>query len=436
MDHPDNKEHIVQMAFDVAGFREAALPVLQICGHLPVSVPPTATPETSPVPTHTPTLEPTAAPTPVPTVTPSPTATQTPAPTHTPTPTHTPVPTYTPTPSPTPTATPTPVPETDPYELMLELINEEREKAGVSRVTLGDNRAAQTHADNSLANCTSSHWSPDGLMPSMRYVLAGGHHAESETVHGSDFCRSADKGYSPMGSISARVEGAMSSWMDSAGHRRDILRNRQRKVNIGLAWDEYNFHAVLQFESDFVEYTALPTFDGGDLAFEGRVKNGANLEHGDHYRVIITYRDPPQSLTPGQIASVYGTCWGPKVAYLSFRSSGKVDTTWEPCPDPYMVSAAVPAPGSAHEARRLWEQARLRYENIDPVAITVPKIKMSTFDLDGDRFHISADLSDVLQTQGPGVYQVNLYGLVDGEVELISEYSIFHRVPTPSGYAP
>ena len=302
-------------------------------------------------------------------------------------------------------------------------------------MALGDNRAAQIHAENSLAYCTSSHWSADGLMPSMRYVLAGGYHAESETVHGSDFCRSADQGYSPIGTISARVEGAMSSWMGSAGHRRDILRSRQRKVNIGLAWDRYNFRAVLQFEGDFVEYTAPPAFDDGDLTLAGRVKNGANLEHGDHYRVTITYRSPPQSLTRGQIASVYGTCWGPKVAYLSFRTSGEVATTWDPCPDPYTVPAEVPPPESAYEAHRLWELARLQYEDVEPVAITVPKIKMSTFDVDGDRFNIRADLGDILQAQGPGVYQINVYGLVDGEVELISGYSIFHRVLKPPGYA-
>ena len=303
-------------------------------------------------------------------------------------------------------------------------------------MVLGDNRAAQVHADNSLANCTASHWSSDGLMPNMRYVLAGGHQAESETVHGSDFCRTKEQGYSPIDSIPVRVEEAMSLWMDSPGHRADILRTRQRKVNIGLAWDRYNFKAVLQFESDFVEYTTTPVLDEGELMLEGRVKNGASLEHGDHYRVIITYRPPPQSLTRGQIASVYGTCWGPKVAYLSFRSSGEVETTWDPCPDPYLLPPGSPAPESSYEAHRLWEEARLQYEDDDSVAITAPKIKMSRFQLDGDEFAIKADLGEVLETHGPGVYQVNLYGMVNGEVELISEYTAFHGMERPVGYDP
>ncbi|MXY47079.1 MAG: CAP domain-containing protein [Chloroflexi bacterium] len=42
-------------------------------------------------------------------------------------------------------------------QYMLALINAERKKAGVSPVELGDNIAAQLHAESSLANCFSSH---------------------------------------------------------------------------------------------------------------------------------------------------------------------------------------------------------------------------------------------------------------------------------------
>ena len=41
---------------------------------------------------------------------------------------------------------------------MLEMINAERSKAGVSPVVLGDNVAAQLHAESSLENCFSGHW--------------------------------------------------------------------------------------------------------------------------------------------------------------------------------------------------------------------------------------------------------------------------------------
>ena len=165
----------------------------------------------------------------------------------------------------------------DPYELMLALINEARVEAGLSAVVRGDNGAAQVHADNSLANCISSHWSVDGLTPNMRYSLAGGYQSANENVYGSDYCRLPNQGYSAISSAAEEVREAMEGWMDSPGHRDNILKPRQRKVNIGLAWDRYNFAAVQQFEGDYIEYTILPSINGGVLSMEGKVKNGANL---------------------------------------------------------------------------------------------------------------------------------------------------------------
>ena len=40
----------------------------------------------------------------------------------------------------------------------------------------------------------------------------------------------------------------------------------------------------------------------------------------------------------------------------------------------------------------------------------------------------------VLKEHGPGVYQVILFAVLEGEVEPISEYPIFHEVPRPTGY--
>ena len=53
----------------------------------------------------------------------------------------------------------------DEKQFMLGLINEERREAGVPEVFLGDSNAAQIHAENSMRDCISSHWSMDGLWP-------------------------------------------------------------------------------------------------------------------------------------------------------------------------------------------------------------------------------------------------------------------------------
>ena len=99
-------------------------------------------------------------------------------------------------------ATPTPLPPPEvrhlpEKELMLRLINEERDGAGLEPVEMGENLAAQLHAESSLANCTSSHWGSDGLKPYMRYSLAGGYQSNAENGHGSDIA-------SPVGTATPR----------------------------------------------------------------------------------------------------------------------------------------------------------------------------------------------------------------------------------------
>ena len=210
---------------------------------------------------------------------------------------------------------------------------------------------------------------------------------------------------------------------------------RHRMVNIGLAWDRYNFFAVTQFEADFLEFTSVPTIQNGNLLMEGFLKNGANLQHGDHYRIVISYSPPPSKLTRGQIASVYGACTGRRVAHLSFKSSGTVDSTWATCLSPYDFPLGAPAPTSAFEARQFWEEARARWNaSTETLPIVSQRIRMSEFQLDENRFTVSADLGEVLEVHGPGIYHVDIFGVVEGDVVLISEYRVFHDTPRPEGY--
>ena len=174
---------------------------------------PTSIPTTSPTATATPTKTPTVSPasTATPIATPAQaTPTRIPAASPTPTPRPISIPTATPVATTAPTATATPMPTTtaststqtavgppphlkhlEEKELMLTLINAEREKAGVDPVVLGDNIAAQLHADASLENCFFSHWGIDGLKPYMRYSLAGGYQSNGENALGNHYCTTA-----------------------------------------------------------------------------------------------------------------------------------------------------------------------------------------------------------------------------------------------------
>ena len=167
----------------------------------------------------------------------------TPRSTATPTPTATPRPTATiryrryPTPTPAPTAS-------QAKALMLTLINDARADAGLDAVELGQNPAAQIHADTSLANCFYRHWGMDGLKAYMRYSLAGGYQSNAENAVGWNYCIKASDGYRPLSGIYAEVREAMQGLMNSPGHRATILDPAHRKVNISLAWNRYNCLAV------------------------------------------------------------------------------------------------------------------------------------------------------------------------------------------------
>ena len=136
-------------------------------GHIPT--PAVAVPIFSALPTAGPTL--------LPTVTPTPTA----------------MPTTRPTATPNPTLTPEPWLRSDQRsmelkEYMLGLVNNIREDEGLPPVLLGNNIAAQLHAERSLKDCISGHWGTDGLKPYMRYSLAGGIQANAENVFGLHHC--------------------------------------------------------------------------------------------------------------------------------------------------------------------------------------------------------------------------------------------------------
>ena len=131
---------------------------------------------------------------------------------------------------------------------MQDLINQERKKAGVSLIGLGDNVAAQLHAESSLANCFSSHWGLNGLKPYMRYSLAGGYQSNAENGAGNDYCITETDGYAPIRSVQQELVKMMDGLMSSPGHRRNILDKSHKKVNIGLAWDQYNLSLYQHFE--------------------------------------------------------------------------------------------------------------------------------------------------------------------------------------------
>ncbi len=407
----------------------------------------TPIPEPTSTPTHTPTPEPTEIPTQTATPTPEPTLTPTPEPTSAPTPASTPT-------SVPPTATNTPTPEVSPNlrhieekQYMLELINSERLKAGLQPVVLGDNVAAQLHAESALENCFSGHWGIDGLKPYMRYSVAGGYQSNGENVSGSDYCIKVTDRYRALASIDREIEEAMNGLMNSPGHRRQILGKWHKKVNIGLAWDRYNFKATQHFEGDYVDYDRLPVIENGVLSLSGTLKNGVRFEEDQDLGVQIYYDPPPGPLSQGQVSRTY--CYGSGLHVASLREPPTEDLIYirnevtrtietSHCPDPYDVPADSPAPRSPDEAHEFWQAAYDASQRPKgKESIVVSRVTTNNWTVTGEAFSVTADVSDLLTKYGNGVYTLLIWAPFGDERIVVSQYSMFLvNLPPPTGVSP
>ena len=409
---------------------------------------------TVPLPSPSPTPTTAATPTGTPLPTPTPTPTPTPRPTFTPTPapTATPRPTFTPTPTATPRPTPTPEPLLPPHQRHIEekgyalsLINAERRKAGVPPMSLGNNNAAQLHAESSLAHCVSSHWGADGLKPYMRYSLAGGYQVNGENGLGLDYCVSAVDGYAPIYSIKNEIKEGVTAWMSSSGHRRAITDPQYSKVNLGIAWDQYNEMMVAHFEGTYVQYDRLPAISNGILSFAGKVGRGLRFNAERDLSVQVWYDRPPHRLVAGQMARTY--CYDNGRWVASLREPLSAGWYWPTdsftldvtvCPNPYSVPANSPAATSVSEAHRLWQEAYNASKGGGQVqTFTVPWVTANRWTARGSEFTVEANVSHLLQKHGKGVYTVMVWAMnqPDGNVA-ISQYSVFHRITPPSSYDP
>ena len=343
---------------------------------------------------------------------------------------------------------------------MLELINAERENAGVDPVVLGDNIAAQLHSEASLENCVSSHWGVDGLKPYMRYSLTDGYQSNGENGSGSSYCVTESSRspqgyrYRPIGDIRQEVRETMEGLMDSAGHRRNILDPWHKRVNIGLAWDQYNFAAVQHFEGDYVEYTERPVIENGVLTMSGMVKNGVTFEEKNDLGVQIYYDPAPHALTRGQVSRTYCYDAGRPVTGLRptltggwYYSENEYTRTYTSCPNPYDVPPDAPGPRSPVEAHEFWQAAYDASQGREGKLITVPWLtaqEWSTSEFEvidnqwvekKDVFFVKVDLSDILTKHGEGVYSLIVWGNIGDERLVISQYSIFHGITPPDTYS-
>jgi uncharacterized protein YkwD len=104
---------------------------------------------------------------------------------------------------------------------VLALVNQERQTAGCAPLTSNDRLrdAAQAHSDDMAARDFFDHVNPDGTDPGRRITAAG--------YRWSTYGENIAKGQQTARSV-------MTSWMNSPGHRANILNCAFKNLGVGV----------------------------------------------------------------------------------------------------------------------------------------------------------------------------------------------------------
>lgn len=319
----------------------------------------------------------------------------------TPSPTSRPIPTLTPTP------TPTQVPLKEWQNYLLGLINADRVSFGLSPVTLGSNPAAQEHAEEMLEYSYLSHWDLDGLTPYMRYTLAGGVNYEAENASGLAFPLRDGPSYRTVNPFQQLRETEM-GWMESPGHRKNILNPIHKKVNLGIACSRITCAAVQQFEGDYIEFNEPPTLNSGVLTLDATLLAGFTLSG-----IQVWYDQPPHPLTLKQLVRTQSYNVGETpVAFLRRPLSGNQN---------YLEDRTVFTWVSSISPYDVFEDTSIVSQKV----VEVPWVTADVWQTGGGTFNVKANLAEVVREFGDGVYTIHIWSSVDGEGVPLTNYSIF-----------
>lgn len=157
----------------------------------------------------------------------------------------------------------------------LSKINTDRLNVGLNPLSLSDNKAAQYHAAEILQSEILSHWSKNGLKPYMLYSLHNGTGYVQQNIGqisyintddvmkgmtSHSFCTSDSRLYcEPLDPFDAidKLENSM-MFNDFLcchnGHKNNILDKLHTNVSIGIAFNEYYFVLVQNFENNYLRY--------------------------------------------------------------------------------------------------------------------------------------------------------------------------------------
>ena len=307
-------------------------------------------------------------------------------------------------------------------ELMLQLVNERRRRAGAPPVKLGNNPTAQIHADRAATDCHSSHWDTWGLKPQHRYALAGGDQNVSENVFTYGPCRGfTDHEGAPTLDERDAVLDAVRQLAESPSHRRTMTNPQHTTMHAGVRILEKRAVIVQLFNGQHVTWITTPSIREGILQMGGTLEDRRH-RRGDRLMIEIEKHPVPRELTAGQLArtgcvpadrlaAVILPPPPPGAAYRNpesgehFEERTKYRTRSSDCRDPYTIPPDVPPPASWQEAKQLHEETTGNYgKGGGQHSATAIIARNLTVSWNGRHFSVTADLRELIAEAGPGIY--------------------------------
>jgi uncharacterized protein YkwD len=163
---------------------------------------------------------------------------------------------------------------------LLNLINSERAKAGLSQLQLDElaNKVATEHAQDMAKGHFLSHWGSDGRKPYHRFALAGGTDAVQENASAANNIQSL----TPEGILDdlTDMHGSMMAEVPPTdGHRKTILYPFHTHVGFGLGFNGYNLRLDELFLARWVQLDPVPreTKPNSIVTIKGKMINPSHF---------------------------------------------------------------------------------------------------------------------------------------------------------------
>lgn len=292
----------------------------------------------------------------------------------------------------------------------LEQINRIRQSHGLSQLALGQNNAAQMHAQDMLRHCYTSHWNLLGHPPHHRHSLHGGTQPNAENIFSDNECGYPDTPSQKNPGHSVMAIQALTAFLNSPGHRSTMLDPQHTHVSIGLAQDANVHKAVHHYHSHRATPVNPTTFDENSIAIDLRLHPELHGLKPSQVYLSVEHQPPPSPQETGTLRLTSCYHHGTLLAIaMPLKSGTQPVTIHNPaeiqCPTPAELSPQPPSDSAGELARY---HRRSPGPDTRPATLTVKVLQPATWQFQDGRFAIALDHRPATRSAGPGLYTLTL----------------------------